>query len=397
MKRNGRMIFGTIIAGTIFFTSMLRSSILAQDVTITDGPCTIRVTSEPGRRPWRKIEVDQIRIFAKVGEDTMMIRMMDSKKEEETEQDETVSFSEEKTEAVVAEDETLKGDLYVSKEELQLLLPRLDLDAFLQMEEADAIPIGTKGDKARVLQEVLISLGFLEGPADGDYGGGTADAVRRFQETHDLEVTGIADSYTVMLIQAVSNGLEDVIETSTKGYDSASEKFPEIANKTEADLEPFLGGRWHFQYDVFEEKGFIDPGIDFGSFEVESPQIDRIRGALAIKVVINRDDDTRYFVPTPAIAVETTGAYRPYVQGAVLIGDGTARLDGGKSSGKITGTTLEESGYIPLNQEALELLASGSVHTVRLLGKNTSYDMEVTYDVEKMAACMEDCRSLVEE
>ena len=221
--------------------------------------------------------------------------------------------------------------------------------------------------------------------------------MRRFQEAHDLEITGTADTYTMMLITAVNEGLEDVIETSTKGYESAIEKFPEIADKTEADLEPFLGGRWHFQYDAFEEKGSIDPGIDFGNFEVESPEIDRIKGSLAIKVMINRDEDTKYFVPTPAIAVETTGAYRPYVQGAVLIGDGTVRLDGGKSSGRITGTILEESGYVPLNTEALELLASGSVHTVRLLGKNTSYDMEVNYDVEKMAACMEDCQALVEE
>ena len=162
MKRNGRMILGTIIAGAIIFTSMLSSPVLAQDVTITDGPCSIRVVSEPERRPWRKIEVDQIRIFAQSGEQKMMIRLIEPKKEDETGEIGTMSSPEGQTEVEVRSgDDMLNGDLYVSKEELQLLLPRLELDIFPKMEEVESIPIGTKGDSARFLQEVLISLGFL--------------------------------------------------------------------------------------------------------------------------------------------------------------------------------------------------------------------------------------------
>ena len=63
MKRNGRIILGTMLAGTVVFTFMMSSLVPAQDVTITDGPCTIRISAELERKPRRKVEIDQIRLF----------------------------------------------------------------------------------------------------------------------------------------------------------------------------------------------------------------------------------------------------------------------------------------------------------------------------------------------
>lgn len=55
---------------------------------------------------------------------------------------------------------------------------------------------GMKGEEVAALQERLIELGYLDGKADGDYGGKTAGAVRAFQARAGLEATGDADDQT---------------------------------------------------------------------------------------------------------------------------------------------------------------------------------------------------------
>lgn len=50
-----------------------------------------------------------------------------------------------------------------------------------------------EGPAVKALQTRLKALGFLTGKVDGDYGGGTTSAVRRFQEAASLKVTGAAD------------------------------------------------------------------------------------------------------------------------------------------------------------------------------------------------------------
>ena len=51
---------------------------------------------------------------------------------------------------------------------------------------------GDKGDEVKKLQRRLITLNYLEGKADGDFGGKTETAVRLFQKENKLEQTGIA-------------------------------------------------------------------------------------------------------------------------------------------------------------------------------------------------------------
>lgn len=55
---------------------------------------------------------------------------------------------------------------------------------------------GSKGEAVKALQERLIELYYLDGKADGQYGKNTQAAVEKFQEAHELEVTGKADSET---------------------------------------------------------------------------------------------------------------------------------------------------------------------------------------------------------
>ena len=59
---------------------------------------------------------------------------------------------------------------------------------------------GDRGDAVRKMQERLKELGFLEGNVDGDFGGGTEEAVRLFQRQHGLDVDGIAAQKTFSVL-----------------------------------------------------------------------------------------------------------------------------------------------------------------------------------------------------
>lgn len=62
--------------------------------------------------------------------------------------------------------------------------------------EYETLEKGSKGEAVKQLQQYLIALGFLKGNADGDFGNKTAEAVTEFQQSNDIEATGIADTET---------------------------------------------------------------------------------------------------------------------------------------------------------------------------------------------------------
>ena len=59
---------------------------------------------------------------------------------------------------------------------------------------------GDKNDQVRVLQQYLISLGYLSGEADGQFGSGTERALKLFQEAHGLTADGIAGPGTQSIL-----------------------------------------------------------------------------------------------------------------------------------------------------------------------------------------------------
>ncbi|NLI21171.1 MAG: hypothetical protein GX418_06455 [Clostridiales bacterium] len=61
---------------------------------------------------------------------------------------------------------------------------------------------GDQGDAVRSLQQRLKDLGYYAGSVDGDYGGGTQEAVRLFQSQNDLEVDGVCGSATMAAVFA---------------------------------------------------------------------------------------------------------------------------------------------------------------------------------------------------
>lgn len=60
-----------------------------------------------------------------------------------------------------------------------------------------SLKLGSKGDDVKTVQRKLKELGFYRGSVDGDYGEGTEDAVKRFQEQYGLEADGKVGKYTL--------------------------------------------------------------------------------------------------------------------------------------------------------------------------------------------------------
>lgn len=56
---------------------------------------------------------------------------------------------------------------------------------------------GSKGEAVIAMQESLITLGYLDGKADGEYGNNTYNAVKAFQKANDLKEDGEAGPATL--------------------------------------------------------------------------------------------------------------------------------------------------------------------------------------------------------
>ena len=385
MRKNLRSVFTCTLCGVMALTAI---PVFGQDVKVTDPTGTFTAyTSLDEDASAAEIETEHFRIFGQAGEDQdmMLIQLLDGavefkiKGDDDSEETEETDF------------------VYVDKDELQSLFPMLDCEQFPVVEDVEPVNPGTRGETVKPLQEALDSLELLDGKIDLAYGEKTRKAVEKFQEERGLEATGQADLYTMLLIAQINDGIEEEIDLSSDDKPTPEDKFKAVFDKTDADLEPFMEKKWRFEYDAFEETGTIDPSVDLGSFEVEEPAIDQITGELALKVVVAKDSNTNTFVLTPAITVETEGAYRPFVTGAVLAGDDTVKLENGTGAGEIDGVLLKESAYVPLTMDALELLKTGSVESIRLVGRNTSYDIDVELDADEIESVLDACETLIEE
>ena len=257
---------------------------------------------------------------------------------------------------------------YINAAELSEKLPEIPVGGLPDGSSYESIAQGSNGDAAKKVQEQLISLGYLTGTADGQYGPGSAQAVTTFQTEHRMEGTGTADVNTQLMLDMLTGALPDVLDTTYPTIFVAEDKFSSISGETDADLEKYTDGRWLFQYDPFKSFGTLDPNIHIGTITVETPDIDRISIDVSLKVVITRNKkDVLIF--QPCLVVESEGAYRPYVQSVILITGGrTITSTGGQSIGGLDGATLSEFGYIPLDEEAMSLLSEGSVTEMRITG-----------------------------
>lgn len=71
-------------------------------------------------------------------------------------------------------------------------------------ETSTVLQKGDKGDAVKSLQEKLVALGYLSGPADGKYGSDTVAAVKAFQRDNGLTIDGMAGTLTLSALSSAS-------------------------------------------------------------------------------------------------------------------------------------------------------------------------------------------------
>ena len=102
---------------------------------------------------------------------------------------------------------------------------------------ADSTPVvsqyGSKGAEVTKIQQRLKNWGYFDGPITGNYGTLTTEAVKKFQKTHGLPVTGNADAATLEKIGLPSG-------TSSSSNSSDYHLLARIIS-AEARGEPYVG------------------------------------------------------------------------------------------------------------------------------------------------------------
>jgi len=109
-----------------------------------------------------------------------------------------------------------------------------------------ALSVGDNSEAVVQLQESLISLGYLNGPADGDFGSMTAGAVQAFQDDYGLNTTGDADETTLSAIQDAQSGVY---------ADPAEDEEPiEVGYFRNVEIRRYEDGRYHVAPNTVSEK-----------------------------------------------------------------------------------------------------------------------------------------------
>ena len=281
----------------------------------------------------------------------------------------------------------LDGDyVYIPYDELLESVTEFDLSELPSVLDWTDIGNGEKSDLARDIQTELISLGFLQGSADGIFGSQSETAVSAFQTAQELPVTGKVNLFTFGLLNEKASGEQEEIETPYPPVYTVESKFASIyKNVADASvLEDYLEPEWKFNYDPFEGKGEIaTKDAVFGTWTDDSGRaIDRLSLSVRQVIFLESNEDGRVRL-IPALMISSVGAYRPYIKSGMLrIGDDVMELPAVSVNGWVEGadvheTTMLRLGDVELPEEDSDKAAEDSDEELllRLNGAVRNYDI----------------------
>ena len=286
---------------------------------------------------------------------------------------------------------------YVSVDDMQMMLPQLDLDSLPNL--SDLGLTGADGEQVNVaaVQQLLIDLGYLDGEADGAFGPASSGALSSFQADSGLVPTGEMEDDTLLALLGTADGtFQETLELNYPAILTPEEKFASISDSVSQNLDAFTDPSWRFSYDKFEKTGKLDPGIETGSTSIQSPDMDRIQIDTSLKVMIAADDKGALKL-IPALVVESYGAYRPFVKSVIFSqGNTVTENTGAVSIGGLDGAMVQEMSYVPLTEEALDLISNSPDLDLRIVGKNKNYDLHFGADADQLSAFAEAAKGTFE-
>ena len=295
----------------------------------------------------------------------------------------TDSASQDTASDAAAQEDTAVLETYwgfVRADEVEEKVPLLDISSLSQVTGWTDMAQGSKGEQVRKFQEILISLGFLTGAADGSFGPGTASAANAFLQSVGFTPDGKINvfRYFVLLNMAYPT---DVLETQYPLVVTAEEKYAAIFDGAEHTewLDQMLDKSWKIEYDALEGSGTIENEVCIAAYSEEERSIDRIYIELYLTVMLQREADVIHM--TPALRAVTQGAYRPYVQAAIIqSGNTTVQLAPVADGSGIEGTMIWEEAYLEFSEEAANdiLSSADGISIIRLKGTNKDFDIDIT-------------------
>lgn len=109
---------------------------------------------------------------------------------------------------------------------------------------------GSQGEEVKELQARLQTLGYYQGKIDGQFGGGTKQAVILFQQQNDLQADGIVGAATRAILY--SPQAKHVVITPTPAPTPTPAATPETVPGYTADGMPLLVNRQHLLPEDYE-------------------------------------------------------------------------------------------------------------------------------------------------
>lgn len=241
---------------------------------------------------------------------------------------------------------------------------------------------GDKGDAVKRLQEALVTLGYLDGGADGDFGGKTETAIRAFQEAVGLEQTGVADARLQMLALSMT---QPKLVLENPGNNEA--QLAVIAEKTGLDPQTISDSGLVMDYDDITGIGFISDGTVISHTNQAVGDIDQYALTLRFGLLVQDGVDGATSID-PAVRVECLCVRRPVME-EILLKSGDVRVTVSMTdvSAKLNGVKTEESGAALLTAEMVEALANADAAgelKIRVNGHYKSFD--ITVDKAQLAS-----------
>ena len=260
----------------------------------------------------------------------------------------------------------------VQAEVLQPMLAAAGAPAVTQLGSLEPLARGAKNDATVRLQTALKTLGYLEGSADGDFGGGTERAVKAFQAAEGMEETGEADELLQLLAQSMAAKaieVEPIVDPEVM--------YAAIAGRTNVDLQPIMESGLFFSYDDMVGEGFISNGSEILFDASGSSDIDKYQ--LSVRFgLLTREDELGSVDVLPAAKVSCLCVRRP-VLGNLTVKAGTTRgaADFESLEAKLSGVDSLESGVVLLNDNMVDALAAAEEAgelKLRLTGQYNTFD-----------------------
>lgn len=255
---------------------------------------------------------------------------------------------------------------------LQPLLALGGISAVSRLNSLETLEKGAKNDETKRLREALVTLGYLNGKADGDFGNGTMRAVTAFKAAEGMEETGVADELMQLLVQSM---VAKVIKVDP--IVDPEVLFAPIIGRTDVDLQPIMDSGLYFDYDDLVGEGFIYDGSEIQFDASGEADIDKYQ--LSVRFgLLTRENELGGVDLLPAAKVSCLCVRRPLLTKlTVKAGDSRGNADFESLESTLSGVDSLESGLVLLNDSMVDALAAASEAgelKLRLTGQYNTFD-----------------------